>query len=205
MAPTPSTAQAIAQCARSLIVAGGYQGFSYADIAAVVGIRKASIHHHFPTKADLVVSLVRQYRAEAEAGIAAIERRRSDPMDQLQDYVGYWQSCIDKPETSYCLCALLATQMPVLPEPIAFELRAYFRGLAAWMASVIERGVRQGICAVSRDARTEAEMLMATVHGAMLSARAYGDAQSFADITQPALDRLRAPSSAAHGSQPTTR
>ncbi|UMB69566.1 TetR/AcrR family transcriptional regulator [Mycobacterium paraterrae] len=205
MTPAPSTAQAILQCARSLIVAGGYQGFSYADIAAVVGIRKASIHHHFPTKVDLVLSLVRQYRAEAEAGIAAIERHRSDPVDQLQDYVGYWQACIDKPETSYCLCALLATQMPVLPEQIALELRGYFRALAGWMASVIERGVRQGSFVVAGDARAEAEMLMATVHGAMLSARAYGDAQAFTDITQPALERLRAPSSTATRSQPTTR
>jgi TetR/AcrR family transcriptional repressor of nem operon len=39
------TSDDILACARSLIVAGGYNGFSYADIADVVGIRKASIHH----------------------------------------------------------------------------------------------------------------------------------------------------------------
>ncbi|REM97679.1 TetR/AcrR family transcriptional regulator, partial [Mycobacterium tuberculosis] len=40
--------------ARSLLESGGYNGFSYADIAARVNISKASIHHHFPSKAELV-------------------------------------------------------------------------------------------------------------------------------------------------------
>ncbi len=72
MSNLSSTADDILQCARTLIIAGGYNGFSYADVAEVVGIRKASIHHHFPSKVDLVRTLVAQYREEADAGIAAI-------------------------------------------------------------------------------------------------------------------------------------
>ncbi len=185
-----STADAILRCARSSIIAGGYNGFSYADIAAVVGIRKASIHHHFPTKVDLVRTLVKQYRAEAEAGIAHIERNHPDPLDQLRGYLGFWESCIGEPESSYCLCALLATQIPVLPDEIVHELRSYFRHLSAWLTSVLERGARQGTFALTYDAHTEAETLMAAVHGAMLSARAYGDPHAFAAVTQPALERL---------------
>src|SRR5262249_25202226 len=131
MAIATSTVEAILRCARSLIVAGGYNGFSFADIATVVGIRKASIHHHFPTKVDLVQALVKQYRGEAEAGTAEIERHVSDPLEQLHSYTGYWESCICDPETSYCVCALLATQIPVLPDEIALEVRAYFRALSA--------------------------------------------------------------------------
>ena len=191
MAPGTDTVQAILRSAHSAILVGGYNGFSYADIATAVGIRKASIHHHFPTKVDLVRALLRQYRQEAEAGIAAIERHAPDPFDQLLAYTGYWESCIDKPETSYCLCALLATQIPALPDDIVFEVRAYFRSLSAWLASVLERGARQGVIALSGDPHSEAEVLMATVHGAMLSARAYGDPQAFSSVVQPAVNRLR--------------
>jgi TetR/AcrR family transcriptional repressor of nem operon len=193
------TVEAILRCAHSSIVAGGYNGFSYADVAAVVGIRKASIHHHFPTKVDLVRALVRQYRAEAEAGIAEIERHVSDPVEQLRSYAGYWESCIGDPETSYCLCALLATQIPVLPEEIVLEVRAYFRALSAWLRSVLERGARGGVITLTGDAHGEAEALMAAVHGAMLAARAYGDPQAFAAITGPVIDRLRSDSSSVGG------
>ena len=48
---------------RSLLIDRGYSAFSYAGIAETVKIRKASIHHHFPTKAGLVVAVLRRHRA----------------------------------------------------------------------------------------------------------------------------------------------
>lgn len=185
-----STFNEILDCARSLIIGGGYNGFSYADISEFVGIRKASIHHHFPTKVDLVRTLVERYREEAEAGIAALERYHSDPADQLRAYIGYWLGCVGDVTKGYCVCALLATQIPVLPQDIVLEVRAHFRALSAWITSVLERGAKQGVFVLSSDARAEAEMFMATVHGAMLSARAYGDPKMFGVITEPLLNTL---------------
>lgn len=190
MAHSSTTADDILTCARSLIVAGGYDSFSYADIAAVVGIRKASIHHHFPAKADLVRTLVARYREEAQAGIAALERNVPDPVGQLKAYTGYWQACIADESAPFCLCALLATQIPVLPPEVALEVRAHFRALSAWLASVLERGERQGSLRLDGPARAEAETFLATVHGAMLSARAYGDADMFGLVVQPLITRL---------------
>lgn len=184
----------ILSCARSLIVAGGYSGFSYADISEFVGIRKASIHHHFPTKVDLVRTLVAQYRQEAEAGIAYLAQSYPDPVDQLRAYIGYWLECIGDATRSYCVCALLATQIPVLPDEIVVEVRAHFQTLSAWLTSIFEQGAQQGCLAVSGDPRAEAETFMATVHGAMLSARAYGDPDMFGTITRPMIERLTASS-----------
>jgi len=185
-----TTADDILGCARSLIIAGGYNGFSYADIAEVIGIRKASIHHHFPTKTELVRTLVSRYREEAAEGMAALERNVAEPMGQLRAYAGYWEACIADARASFCVCALLASEIPVLPEPIVLEVRAHFRALSAWLASVLERGARQGTFLLAGGARAEAEILMAAVHGAMLSARAYGDARIFGAVVQPMLDRL---------------
>ncbi|MGE2712939.1 TetR/AcrR family transcriptional regulator [Mycolicibacterium litorale] len=192
MPTATDTSAEILRCARTLIIVGGYNGFSYADIAAVVGIRKASIHHHFPTKVDLVRTLLQQYRQEFDAGIAEFERRSADPVDQLRGYLGYWESCVGEPTTSYCVCALLATQMPVIPAEIALELQAYFRSLSDWLTSLLERGAESGSLVLSTDPRREAETFMATVHGAMLSARAYGDPSTFGMITRPLIDRLTA-------------
>jgi TetR/AcrR family transcriptional repressor of nem operon len=185
-----STSDDILRCARSLIIAGGYNGFSYADISKVVGIRKASIHHHFPGKSDLVRTLVARYRQEAEAGIAELERHVSDPADQLRAYTGFWEACIADATAPFCVCALLASEIPVLPEEVVIEVRAHFRSLSAWLTSVLERGARQGSLRLAGSAKTEAETFMATVHGAMLSARAYGDAKIFGVIARPLLERL---------------
>nr|NUR38303.1 TetR/AcrR family transcriptional regulator [Sphingomonas sp.] len=190
MTNASSTADDILACARSLIIAGGYNGFSYADIADVVGIRKPSIHHHFASKVDLVRTLVARYREEAQAGLAALERNIPDPRDQLGNYVAYWEACITDATAPFCVGALLASELPILPEEVALEVRAHFRSLASWLASVMERGKRKGRLHLSGPAKLEAEGFMATVHGAMLSARAYGDPRMFGTITRPLLDRL---------------
>src|SRR3569833_1729429 len=144
MSNLSTTAVVFLRCARSLIVAGGYNGFSYVDISKVVGIRNASIHHHFPTKSDLVRTLVAQYRQEAEAGIAQLERSVTGPAEQLRAYAGYWEACINEATAPFFVCALLARQIPVLPEEIALEVRAHFRALSAWLTSVLERGMQLG-------------------------------------------------------------
>ena len=190
MTNVSSTADDILACARTLIIAGGYNGFSYADVADVVGIRKPSIHHHFASKVDLVRTLVSRYREEAEAGLAALERNIPDPRDQLKSYVGYWEACINDATAPFCVCALLASELPILPEEVALEVRAHFRCLAAWLTSVMERGKRKGRLHLSGTAKVEAEGFMATIHGAMLSARAYGDPKMFGVITGPLLERL---------------
>ncbi|AHY51179.1 TetR/AcrR family transcriptional regulator [Bradyrhizobium japonicum] len=192
MTNASSTSDDILACARTLIIAGGYNGFSYADVADVVGIRKPSIHHHFASKVDLVRTLVSRYRAEAEAGLTALERNVADPREQLKSYVGYWEACINDATAPFCVCALLACELPILPEEVALEVRAHFRSLASWLTSVMERGKRKGQLHLSGAAKIEAEGFMATIHGAMLSARAYGDPKMFGVITTPLLDRLSA-------------
>jgi len=51
--PLSDTAERILDIAQDLIQRRGFNAFSYHDIAAPMGIRKASIHYHFPSKADL--------------------------------------------------------------------------------------------------------------------------------------------------------
>jgi len=190
MTKLTNTSDEIIRCARTLIIAGGYNGFSYADIADVVGIRKASIHHHFPSKVDLVRTLLQLYREEAKAGLATVKSYNTDPADQLRAYINYWTACIGDPTSSFCVCALLASQIPVLPPEIVVEVRAHFRTLSTWLASVIEEGATQNAFLLTETAQSEAESFMAAVHGAMLSARVYGDETVFSVVTEPLIERL---------------
>lgn len=191
MSNVSNTYDEILNCAEKLIVSGGYNGFSYADIASVVGIRKPSIHHHFPSKVDLVRALVARYRANAETGLANVESRFDDALELLKTYAGFWTQCIEDGSRPFCVCALLASELPALPQEVAVEVRAYFQHLSAWLTSVIERGAERGALVISCPARVEAEAFMATVHGAMLSARAYGTPAVFNLILEPSLQRLR--------------
>lgn len=192
MKSTTSTSEKILDIAQSLIVAGGYNGFSYADISAAIGIRKASIHHHFPTKADLVSALVDRYRQQTQAGLASLQDGISSPAEQLQAYVNYWHSCILDASLPFCVCAMLASEMQMLPEEVASQVRAHFHNLVGWLASVLQAGAENGLFQLDKRPEEEAQMLMASVHGAMLSARAFSDPGLFIAIVAPQMARLQA-------------
>lgn len=183
-------ANEIALHARRMLIAGGYKSFSYADIAEQVQIRKASIHHHFPSKVDLVRTIVAQYCEEARAGMAALDRQLNDPLAELNAYIGYWSQCIKDGSSSFCLCAMLAAELPTLPEEIAAEVSGHFRDLSGWLTSLLEKGQSEGTFQLQDAPDVEAKALMATVHGAMLSARAFNRAGLFHQILQPVLNRI---------------
>ena len=183
-------AMRILDCAQTLIASGGYNGFSYADISAQVGITKASIHHHFPKKADLVRTLVQRYRAAAAEGMAALTANRATPQGCLQAYVAWWAACIGDATMPICICAMLAAETPVLPADVAEEVRLHFAGLTAWLEAVLASGAVDRAFHLQSAPAVHAETFMATVHGAMLSARALGDPKLFDSIMQSTLTRL---------------
>lgn len=186
-----TTSQKILDIAQSLVVAGGYNGFSFADISGAVGIRKASIHHHFPTKIELVRTLVEQYAQKAASALEAVRSNVPAPVDQLKAYTGYWQTCIRDGSQPFCVCAMLASEMEILPKEVAAEVQVHFRNLSAWLATVLEDGAAQGQFRLDRPPQQAAQILMASVHGAMLSARALDDPDLFGAIIGPQVEALR--------------
>lgn len=180
----------IAACARTLLVSGGYNSFSYADISESVHISKASIHHHFPSKAELVHTVLVRYREEARSGLQSLSQQIPNPPAQLEAYAGYWATCMRDDTSSFCICAMLAAELPTIPSEVAEQVRGHFLDLTAWLASVMVKGAAQGVLFLQASPEGEAMTFMSTVHGAMLSARAYGDPKVFAAIVQPLMRRL---------------
>jgi TetR/AcrR family transcriptional regulator, transcriptional repressor for nem operon len=177
--------------AAQLIMRVGYNGFSYADLSERFGIRKASIHHHFPSKVDLVVAVVEQARAGIRAQIAALEEGSPVALDQLQFYTGYWQRCIKDQSAPFCLAAVLAAELPSLPEEVAVSVRGHFVDLGKWLERLLELGVEQGSVNLEASPDVEAQAFMAAVYGAMLAARAFDDPERFNVIVETLLRRIR--------------
>ena len=75
------TATRILDVAERLAQMRGFNGFSYADIAAEVEITKAALHYHFATKADLGEALIGRYAARFGEALASIA---ADPAARLR-------------------------------------------------------------------------------------------------------------------------
>lgn len=187
---TGSTAERIVNEGRRLIMTQGYNGFSYADIATAIGIRKASIHHHFAGKNDLVTAVVDQSRTLIRAQVEQLARADPDAVEQLRAYAGYWERCIADDSAPFCVAAMLAAELPSLPDDVAGVVRAHFVELSEWLAHLLALGARQGSVVLVGSPEDEADAFMSAIYGAMLSARAFGDPARFVSVTETLLARV---------------
>jgi TetR/AcrR family transcriptional regulator, transcriptional repressor for nem operon len=171
----------------------GYSGFSYADIAEAIEIRKASIHHHFPTKTDLVIAALKQSQDNFDTDVAALRAAGADGLTQLRAYIQYWERCITDDSAPFCVAGMLGAELPALPEEVAQAVRVYFEALTAWLTPVLESAVKDKLIELTSPVQTEAAALVSLVYGAMLATRAYGNPQLFKDVTDSAVERLIKP------------
>jgi TetR/AcrR family transcriptional regulator, transcriptional repressor for nem operon len=186
-----NTAVRIRESAHDLIAERGYFGFSYADIAEVVGIRKASIHHHFPSKVDLVVATLQEYRSNLVEAAGGLNKSVAEPLQRLKLYVHHWEECVRSNHRPICIAALLSAELPALPEEIQAEVQLHFKYLARWVRATLKEGVSHGSIHLQHSVEVESQSFVALVHGAMMSARAFGAVNIFTSITKAALDRFR--------------
>ena len=88
------TSERILDVAEELVQTRGLNAMSYADIAERLDITKASLHYHFPSKADLVRALVARYSTRFFAGLDALEQSSADPAQR--EYPG--GQCAPQPD-----------------------------------------------------------------------------------------------------------
>jgi TetR/AcrR family transcriptional repressor of nem operon len=185
-----STAEQIVDEARRLIMTRGYNGFSYADIAEAIGIRKPSIHHHFAAKSDLAIAVLEHSRAIIRTQVEMLADIEPDASGQLRAYATYWERCIANDTAPFCVAAMLAAELPSLPEDVAASVRAHFAELKGWLTRLLALGVRQGNVTLVRPPEDEADAFMSAIYGAMLSARAFGDPSKFTTITETLVSHV---------------
>lgn len=86
-----STRHTILKAARELIQTRSYLGFSFQDLADRVGIRKASLYHHFPSKEALGVAVLEQAMATYDKWFKAFD---GTPEEGFRIYINGFRNVI---------------------------------------------------------------------------------------------------------------
>ena len=175
--PRTPAASAILDVAERFAQTQGYNGFSYADIAAELGVTKASLHYHFPSKAELGRALVERYHEQFALALDAIDQRTDEPQTKLEQYVGLYNSVLNNQRM--CLCGMLAAEYATLPAPMQRALTLFFDANERWLTGVLMRGLRNGSLSFREPASERARLLLGALEGAMLVARSYGKPSHF--------------------------
>lgn len=179
-APEPApdgTAARILDVAERLVQSRGFNGFSYADVAAELRISKASLHYHFPGKAEMGQALIARYRQRFFAALERIDARCPDARQRLARYMSLYARVLK--DRRMCLCGMLASDYATLPPGMRAEVLCFFDGNQTWLEGVLAEGQKTGALSFEGDAGAEATLVIGALEGAMLVARPYGDARRF--------------------------
>jgi TetR/AcrR family transcriptional regulator, transcriptional repressor for nem operon len=160
-----------------LVQLRGFNGFSYADIAAELHITKASLHYHFAGKAELGRALIERYAERFTTALEAIDEHETDPVAKIRAYAGIYADVLS--ERRMCLCGMLAAGYDTLAEPMQQAVIEFFDVNEAWLTRVLELGQESGEIMLNGPARQAAQAIVSGLEGAMLIARPYNDVERF--------------------------
>ena len=174
-------AESILDVAERMARTGGYNGYSFREIAKEVGIKAASVHYHYPSKEELGVAIARRYTDRFLAAIGAADDESKDAQPLLTGYVAAYRHAI-RDDDLMCLCGVLGAEISYLPELVAEEARRFFDLNIQWVTAVYER-----MGADKDSARSNALRLISLLEGALILSRTLGDKEAFEAIVADAV------------------
>jgi TetR/AcrR family transcriptional repressor of nem operon len=186
------TASAILDVAERLAQTWGFNAFSYADVAAELGITKPALHYHFAGKAELGEALLTRYTARFDDALETIDARELNAAGKLEAYADLYAQVLA--QDRMCLCGMLAADYHTLPEPMRHAVIRFFDRNEAWLTGVVDHGRHAGTLQVDGASWEVAQMIMGALEGAMLVARTYRDPERFDTSAKRLLAEITTPS-----------
>ncbi len=183
-----TTATAIKRSGQRLMQTLGYEGFSYRDVAAEVGIRSASIHYHFAAKADLALAVTQDYRKTFNTELADIDAAGVSGHAALGRHAALFRATLAAGRV--CLCGMLASDEAALPARLRKEVRRFFDDQHAWLAATITRGFADGSLAGNVDPDRYAATIVAGLEGAMMVARSTRRPEHLTDVADQLIELI---------------
>jgi len=156
--------------ARRLLAEKGYAGMELRDVAARGKAPRGSIYHHFPGgKRQLAIEAAELEGTEIRAAIerSLEERGLAETLTMFGEM--FRRRVKDQPERLGCPVAAAALARPEDPALAAAATEAFQSWEAPIAAALRDEGVSKG------DAETFAGLVVSTIEGALVRARAAGD------------------------------
>ena len=169
-----SSKEAILAAAKRTAQAHGYGGLNFRDLADEVGIKAASIYHHFPSKADLAAAVAKRYWQDSAVYLETMLAETSDPMRCLRQYPETFRWALAN-NNRMCLCSFMAAEYDDLPEAVRKEIQIFTDVNVAWLSKVLSAAGVVGADESERRARA----IFAAIAGAQLIARSRSEISAY--------------------------
>lgn len=167
----------------------GLDGFSYADLSEKVGIRKASIHHHFAAKDDLALAIMHRYAERHFTALADISSQTLTAGKSLAHFIARYRGGYED-NFLLCLCVAFSLSPKSLSQDLLLKIADFQAKNIAWLVEKFEQARFDGSVLNVRDAKTEAFACLALLEGAQILARTANESSYFELAMNPLESRF---------------
>lgn len=178
-----TTVDRIMSAALVMVQQRGFSGFSFRDIATVVGIKTASIHYHFPTKPDLALAVLKKVRHEFAEELLRISREVVGVSNRLNAFAGIFDQTFGD-GNQLCPFCMVACAQDAVPEFVRSEVEGFWLDGEDWVYDQIELGKSDKTFSESMPSRVSARAFVALMEGAMVTARTFNQRTRLSDAAQ---------------------
>ena len=173
----------ILDVASELLQSRSFTSFSYQDLSDRLGISKASVHHHFASKEDLLLALTARYRARQRKKLEALDAQYQRPSERLDAYLTLMTE-IASGGNKICAMGALQSEFNVIPEAVRADIQELFDYAKRWLSGVLAEGRDRGEMEFAGSPTERAVFILSAVQGALQIARATGPKEFTAVTSQ---------------------
>jgi TetR/AcrR family transcriptional regulator, transcriptional repressor for nem operon len=169
----------ILEIATTVVQAHGYNGLNVRELAEKVGMKAASLYHHFPSKADLAAAVAKRYWENSEMTLNAILSEQKDALSCLREYPKTFRISLEC-ENRLCLSSFMTTEVDGLPEVVKKEVQTFADVNIAWLGKLL---IDANIVSPGEE-QIRAHAIFAAIAGAQLLARGRANIGLFDSLIQ---------------------
>jgi TetR/AcrR family transcriptional regulator, transcriptional repressor for nem operon len=182
----------ILDTAQDLVQRIGANAMSYQHISEAVGIRKASIHHHFPKKEDLLEALIQRYSGQFFTWLDGIARANVPAPVKLQRYIALFEATLrEGKHDRACPIGMLGAELASLGMASAALVQRFRKKNEGFLTEVLQQGLKDGQFKFSGDHRATAALIFALLEGEALIARGAAGVKDFSKVARQMLRLLQ--------------
>ena len=153
--------------ASNLIRQGGYNAFSFRDLADKVGVKSSSVHYYFPTKADLVEELTKDYKESFFERLEAETEKLNSASTKILVLIKFYEESLS--HNMNCLCGMLASEIDLLSVKEQSALKGFYNQLEKWLKSVISSKSSK----IGMESNELTHLIMSSLNGSVALDRAF--------------------------------
>ncbi len=176
------TKKNILDVAEDLIQRVGLNAMSYKHISDAVGIRKASIHYHFPQKKDLVDALLSRCDATYGSRYQAIVDSSFSAPEKLRQLAGVFADGLHNGKL--CLVGMISSDLQTLEPASCRVLEKTLQGTVALFSVAFKQGHEEGSLIFEGKHEDAAYAFFSFLVGVQIAARVKGGIKIFTSATE---------------------